>query len=66
MRRKGRQIRYLGSTLVSADETVFCLFEAEAPLDVAELNEQAGIPFDRIVAAVALVPAARAQPTERK
>ena len=56
MRHGGTRIQYLRSTLLPADETVFCLFEALTAADVAELNERAEIPFDRIVETVALVP----------
>jgi Protein of unknown function (DUF4242) len=58
MRRAGTRIRYLRSTLVPAEETVYCLFEAIGATDVRELNERAAIPFDRIVEAVSLVPEA--------
>src|SRR5262249_44008344 len=57
MRRRGRPIRYLRSTLIPDDETVLCLFEAASSADVAEVNRGAGMPFDRIVDAVTLVPA---------
>ena len=56
MRREGRHVRYLHSTLVPADETVFCFFEAAERQDVLELNERADLPFDRIVEAVTLAP----------
>jgi hypothetical protein len=43
-----RSVRYLGSTLVRADEVVLCEFEgsAEAVRATAEL---AGVPFERIL-----------------
>lgn len=58
MRREGRRIHYVQSTLVPADETVFCFFEADDLQDVVELNERAGLSFDRIVEAVTLAPGA--------
>ena len=52
------EVRYLGSTIVLGDEACFCQFEGASEAAVAEANVRAGVPFDRIVAAVA-VPAAR-------
>lgn len=53
MRREGVAVRYLGSTIVPDDEACFCQFEADSASDVAEANRRAGVPFDRIVDAVA-------------
>ena len=54
MRRQGKHIRYLQATLVPEQETVLCLMEA-ASLDlVAELNQRARIPYDRIAEAIAV------------
>jgi hypothetical protein len=61
MRREGTYIRYVSSTLVPADETVFCFFEAADLQDVIELNERSDLPFDRIVEAVTLTPEAPPQ-----
>ena len=58
LRTEGTHVRYLGSTIVPGDEACFCQFEGASEAAVAEANERAGVPFDRIVAAVA-VPAAR-------
>lgn len=58
MRCEGRRIHYVHSTLVPADETVFCFFEAAELQDVVELNKRAGLLFDRIVEAVTLTPGA--------
>ena len=33
LRRHGRELRFRGSILVPADETVFCLFDGEATFD---------------------------------
>jgi hypothetical protein len=57
LRTEGTDVRYLGSTIVPGDEACFCQFEGASEAAVAEANERAGVPFDRIVAAVA-VPAA--------
>jgi hypothetical protein len=53
MRRDGTAVRYLGSTIVPDDEACFCQFEAHSATHVAEANQRAGVPFDRIVEAVA-------------
>ena len=53
MSSEGTRIRYLGSTIVPDDEACFCQFEADSTNDVAEANRRAGVPFDRIVDAVA-------------
>ena len=54
MRRQGKQIHYLQATLVPEQETVLCLMEAESSALVAELNQRARIPYDRIAEAVAV------------
>ena len=52
LRAEGTVVRYLGSTIVPGDEACFCQFEGASEAAVAEANERAGVPFDRIVAAV--------------
>ena len=47
-------MRYLGSTIVLGDEACFCHFEGPSGAAVAEANRQAGLPFDRIVPALAV------------
>ena len=42
---------YLGSTYVPSDDSCFSRFEAESADDVRDVNEIAGVPFARIVAA---------------
>ena len=51
---RGTPVEYLGSTIVLEDEACFCQFEAPSEQAVAEANRRAGIPFDRIVSAVAV------------
>jgi uncharacterized protein DUF4242 len=58
---RGTPVRYLGSTIVPDDEACFCQFEGRSEEAVAEANRRAGIPFDRIVAAVAVAPAAASE-----
>jgi hypothetical protein len=50
---RGTAVQYLSSTIVPDDEACFCQFEAPSEEAVAEANRRAGVPFDRIVAAVA-------------
>lgn len=54
LRREGTAVRYLGSTIVPGDEACFCQFEGPSEAAVAEANRRAGVPFDRIVAAVSV------------
>ena len=58
LRNEGAPVRYLGSTIVLEDEACFCQFEGSSEEAVAEANRRAGVPFDRIVSAVAVFPAA--------
>jgi hypothetical protein len=58
LRDEGREIRYLGSTIVPEDEACFCQFEGSSDELVAEANRRARMRFDRIVPAVAVAPAA--------
>lgn len=48
--RVGGRVRRLGSVLLAADEVVFCLFTADSADAVAEVNDRARFPYDRIVA----------------
>jgi hypothetical protein len=50
------EVRYLGSTIVLTDEACFCQFEGPSQAAVAEANERAGLPFHRIVPALAVTP----------
>ena len=54
LRAEGMAVRYLGSTIVPGDEACFCQFEGTSEAAVAEANKRAGVPFNRIVAAVAV------------
>jgi hypothetical protein len=51
---EGIPIRYLRSTLVPEDESVFSLFAGGSIDDVAMVNRRSGVPFDRIVHATEL------------
>ncbi len=47
-RARGRDLRFLWSILVPADETVFCFFDGDET-DVRTVSEQAGVPFERVL-----------------
>lgn len=48
LRRQGGNVIFLGSILVPADESVFCLFDG-VEADVRAASEQAGVPFERVL-----------------
>jgi hypothetical protein len=52
----GRPVRFIRTAWVPGDGRVMCLFEAENPQSVRDVNEAAGIPFTRIVEAIDLSP----------
>ena len=52
----GRRVRYLSSTLVPSDETVFRLVHDCSVEDVQEAIERAQISFERIVEAIQVAP----------
>jgi hypothetical protein len=47
-RGQGRELRFCGSMLVPADETVFCFFDGEEA-NVRTISEQVGVPFERVL-----------------
>jgi hypothetical protein len=53
----GTPVRYIRSTFVPGEARCMCLFEAKTPGDVRDVNEAAGLPFNRIVEAMDLTPA---------
>ena len=53
---QGTPVRYLRSTFVPGDARCLCLFEAQSPAAVRQLNETAKIPFRSIVEALDLAP----------
>jgi hypothetical protein len=54
LREEGIRVRYLGSTIVPADEACFCQFEGPSEDAIAEANRRADLPFSRVVEAVAV------------
>lgn len=52
----GKPVRYIRTTFVPGEERSMCLFESTDPDLVRQLNEEAQIPFVRIVEALDLTP----------
>lgn len=52
----GTPVRYIRSTFVPETGACMCLFEASNSEAVKRVNEQAGIPFDRVTEALDLTP----------
>ncbi|PWJ12870.1 DUF4242 domain-containing protein [Jannaschia seohaensis] len=52
----GDPIRYLRSTFAPEDGRCMCLFDGESAEQVQRLNETAGLPYERVVAALDLAP----------
>lgn len=59
LRREGKSVRYMGSTIILEDEACFCQFVAQSEAVVAEANRRAGARFDRIVPVVVVRPTRR-------
>ncbi|MDZ7677163.1 MAG: DUF4242 domain-containing protein [Acidimicrobiales bacterium] len=55
-RRKGQEVRYIRSTFVPGESHCMCLFEASTAQDVADLNDEAGVPYTRVTEAMDLTP----------
>lgn len=53
---EGRPVTLIGSLLVPSDETVFSLFGAGSPGDVAAVGERTNQPYDRISEGVPIRP----------
>jgi hypothetical protein len=52
----GTDIKYIRTTFAPDDGRCMCLFEADSDADVKRLNDEAGIPYDRVVEALDLTP----------
>ncbi len=55
---RGKPARYLRSVFTPEDGRCLCLFEAENADDVEALNREANLPFERVIEALDLQPAA--------
>lgn len=53
---QGKKVRYIRSTFVPGEARCMCLFEAENRELVKQVNEEAQIPFNRIIEAEDLTP----------
>ncbi len=56
MRQNGSEIRYIRTTFAPEDGRCMCLFEANSEKDVKRLNDEAGLPYNRVVPAMDLTP----------
>ena len=56
MRAKGSGIRYIRSIFAPEDGRCMCLFDSESADQVRQLNDTAGLPYSRVVAALDLTP----------
>ncbi len=56
MTAQGIDVRYIRSTFVPGESHCMCLFEAPTAQDVAELNDEAQIPYTRVTEALDLTP----------
>ena len=56
MTASGTPVRYIRTTFAPEDGRCMCLFEAESPEPVQQLNDRAGIPYTRVVEALDLTP----------
>ncbi len=54
----GKRVRYIRSTFVPSEAHCMCLFEASNPEVVKQLNDEAKIPYTRVVEADDLTPRA--------
>jgi len=52
----GTAIRYIRSTFAPEDGRCVCLFDAACDADVRRLNDEAGLPYNRVVPALDLTP----------
>ncbi len=51
-----KHVRYIRSTYVPGDSRVMCLFESAESKLVEDVNQEANIPFTRVVEALDLTP----------
>lgn len=56
MNAAGTDIGYIRTTFAPDDGRCMCLFEGNSASDVKRLNDEAGIPYDRVVEALDLTP----------
>ena len=54
----GTDVRYMRSTFAPEDGRCMCLFEANSDEDVKRLNDDCGLPYNKVVKALDLTPPA--------
>ncbi len=54
MRGEGTPLRDLSCIFIPSEEVVFSVYDGPSAIAVQQLNERAGIPFSRIVEAIAV------------
>jgi hypothetical protein len=54
MTAEGTRLTYLSATLLSGDDTCYCLFQRTSEQAVKQANDRAGIPYERVIPAVHL------------
>lgn len=54
--KNGAPVRYIRSTFAPEDGRCMCLFEASSAAEIKRLNDEAGLPYHRIVEALDLTP----------
>ena len=52
----GEKVSYIRSTFAPEDGRCMCLFEGESKDQVRNLNDKAGLPYNRVVQALDLTP----------
>ena len=55
-RRRGKDVRYIRSMFVPSESHCMCLFEGSDAQAVADVNDEAQIPYTRITEALDLTP----------
>ncbi len=56
MSNNGTQVSYIRSTFAPGDGRCMCLFEAQSEEAVRKLNDDAGLPYEKVVSALDLTP----------
>jgi len=63
---RGTAVRLLHSTVVTEDETAFCVFEAESQEAVRQVYSRAGVRFERLLDAFEIDVGDRTETTEEE
>jgi hypothetical protein len=60
------EVAYLGSLFFADDDVVLCLFEGHSRASVRRATEQAGIPWERLMASAWVNPTESSRPTPNR